>query len=203
MIDKVFPITGNKISYFIIDESSLKFSSQGKSSYSEFQEAWSKKLSIATKVEIKYDTIKSIKKEENDDDISIKYKSFVGISTDCVFSFKNPDDAEIFFDYFMKQMYYQKRNEILSPFRAVRDYVIGLIFTIGFTIFAYYEAIAIANGTVEEAHSGKTRIFNYIIGLVGDKGVIAVGVALASYLGYKIWTRYKNPPNQLQLLPPS
>ncbi len=203
MTDKVFSITGNKISSFIIDESSLKFSSQNHNSYAEFQDAWNKKLSLATKVEVKYETIKSIKKEENDDDILINYKTFASIPMDCEFSFTDKKDYVIFFDYFIKNQYYQKTNETLTPFRAIRNHLIGLIATIGITIFSYYEAIAIANGTAEEAHSSKTRLFNNIVEMLGDKGVILVGTGGALFLLYKIWTRYKNPPNQVRLVPPN
>ncbi len=203
MTDKVFSITGNKISSFIIDENSLKFSSQNHNSYTEFQDAWNKKLSLATKVEVKYETIKSIEKEENDDDILIKYKTFASIPMDCEFSFTDKKDYEIFFDYFIKNQFYQKTNETLTPFRAIRNHLIGLIAIIGITIFSYYEAIAIVNGTVEEALSGKARLFNYVVGLLGDKGVIAVGIVISGYLLFKIWTRYKNPPNQVRLVPPN
>ncbi|MDR6560029.1 MULTISPECIES: hypothetical protein [unclassified Arcicella] len=203
MMDKVFTIKGHKISALIIDENSLKFSSQNHDTYSTFQEAWNKALSFATKVEIKYDAIKSIKKEENEDDILIKYKTLGGIPIDCEFSFINKEDYDVFFSYFIKNQYYQKTNEALTPFRAIRNYLIGLVATIAYTIFSYYEAIAIENGTIEEANSNKAKVFNYVVGLLGDKGVIAVGLSMAIFFIYKIWTRYKNPPNQICLVPPN
>ncbi|MDI9880271.1 hypothetical protein [Flectobacillus longus] len=203
MIDKVFAISGNKISSFIIDENSLKFSSQNFNTFTEFQDAWNKKLSFATKVEVKYDSIKSIKKEENDDDVYITYKAIGGISVDFVFSFTDKNEDEILFNYFTREHFYQKVDEVLSPFKAIRNYLIGLIATIGVTVFSYYEVIGIANGTVEEAHSRKTRQYNNIIELLGDKGVILVGTGVSLFLLYKIWTRYKNPPNQIRLLPPN
>ena len=66
MTTKVFSISGNKISSLIIDANSLKFSSKTFNSLLEFQESWNKKLSIATKIEVKFDVIKSIKKEDNE-----------------------------------------------------------------------------------------------------------------------------------------
>ena len=71
------------------------------------------------------------------------------------------------------------------------------------TIFTYYQAIEIANGTVEEAHNGKARLFNNIVGLLGDKGVLGLGAIVSGYLIYKIWKRFSNPPNQTKLLPPN
>jgi hypothetical protein len=203
MVDKVFSISGNKISAFILDENSLKFSSSSSETVDTFREAFAKKLSLATKVEIKYDTIKSIKKEDNDKGVLIKYKTVVGIPSDCEFSFSDPTDYETFFTFFDKERYFTKSHETLTPIRAIRNYLIGLIATIGFTIFTYYQAIEIANGTVEEATSGKVRTFNYVVGLLGDKGVIAIGGTISAYLISKIWKRFSNPPNQIKLLPPN
>jgi hypothetical protein len=203
MIDKVFSITGEKISALIIDEDSLKFSSSWSDSVDAFREAFAKKISLATKVEIKYDSIKSIKKEANDKDILIKYKNSLGLPGDCEFSFNNPTDCELFFTFFEKEMYFRKSQETLTPFKGIRNYLIGLLATIVFTIVVYYHAIEIANGTARESHSGKTRIVNYLIGLIGDKGVIAVGAIISVYLIYKIWSRFSNPPSQTKLLPPN
>lgn len=203
MVDKVFSISGNKISAFILDENSLKFSSSYSETVDTFREAFAKKLSLATKIEIKYDTIKSIKKEDNDKDILIKYKTVVGITSDCEFSFSDPTDYERFFIFFEKERYFTRSHETLTPFRAIRNHLIGLIATIGFTIFTYYQAIEIANGTVEEATSGKVRTFNYVVGLLGDKWILAIGSTISVYLIYKIWKRFSNPPNQVRLLPPN
>ena len=203
MVDKVFPITGNKISSFITDESSLKFSSATFETVESFREAFTKKLSLATKVEIKYDAIKYIRKEDNSKEVLILYKKSLGIPLDCEFSFTNPADYEIFFTFFEKERYFTKSHETLRPFRAIRNYLIGLVATIGFTIFTYYQAIEIANGTVEEASSGNVRAFNYVVGLIGDKGVLAVGTLISGYLVYKIWNRFTNPPNQIKLSPPN
>ncbi|HQR94820.1 MAG TPA: hypothetical protein PLZ97_15820, partial [Sediminibacterium sp.] len=60
MIDKVFPISSKKLSAFILDEYSIKFSSQRKESFDSFKDEFEKKLTLASKEEVKYDQIKSI-----------------------------------------------------------------------------------------------------------------------------------------------
>lgn len=202
MTDKVFSITGNKISSFIIDDSSLKFSSQKFNTASEFLEAWNKKVSLATKVEVKFDSIKSIEKEDKDEDILIKYKTLAGIPLDCEFSFYDSNDYEIFFNFIEKKWYFKRTHETLTPLRAIRNFAIGLVATIGITVLSYNKAIDVENGRVEETSSGQIMAFNYLVGLLGDKGVIAVGSLVASFLLYKIWTRFTNPPNQTKFLPP-
>jgi hypothetical protein len=201
MQDKVFAITGNKISSFIADEDSLKFSNQKFNTVPEFRDAWNKKLSLATKLEVKYESIKSVRKEDNDQNIIIKYKTWAGITGDCEFSFLNSIDYEIFFNFLEKDRFFTRTHGTLTPFKATRNYLIGLLATIGFTIFIYYQALDIANGTVEEASSGKVRTFNYLIGLLGDKGVIAVGALITCFLLYKIWTRFSNPPGLTRFSP--
>ena len=203
MIDKVFSITGNKIVSFITDENALKFSSASPEGVEAFREAFAKKLSLATKVEIKYASIKSVRKEENDKDILISYKTGIGIPGECVFSFNDGADYATFFNFLEKERFFSKRDEALTPFKAIRNYLIGLLATIGLGVFSYKEAIAIANGTVEEAHSSKTRAFNYIVGLLGDKGIIAIVTLISCYLLYKIWGRFSNPPMQIKFYPPN
>ena len=203
MLNQVFAINGNKISSFVADTDSLKFSSSSFDSMDEFLTSFGKKLSLATKVEIKYDSIKAVQKEDNDKTVAIKYKGIGGITSSCEFSFNNEADYEAFFNYLEKERYFKRTNETLTPFKAIRGYILGLLLTIGLTIFAYYQAIGIANGTLEDSGNRKTRLFNALVGLLGDKGVLAVGAAIAAYLVYKIWSRYSNPPNQLKLMPPN
>jgi hypothetical protein len=203
MLNQVFLINGNKISSFVADTDSLKFSSSSFNSVEEFLTSFGKKLSLATKVEIKYDSIKSVQKEDNDKTVAIKYKALAGIASSCEFSFNNENDYEVFFNYLEKERYFKRTAETLTPFKAIRSYILGLLLTIGVTIFAYYQAIGIANGTLEDSGNRKTRAFNALVGLLGDKGVLAVGAAIAAYLVYKIWSRYSNPPNQLKLMPPN
>jgi len=201
MTDKVFSITGNKISSFIIGENSLQFSSKKFDTIDEFRESWAKKISLATKVEVKYDKITSIKKEENDSKVLIKYKTWAGIPAECEFSFIEQDDYEVFFSFFEKERYFSRINETLSPFRSIINYLVGLAITIGITVFAYYQAIEIANGTEGKTGRGKARLFNFIVGTLGDKGVIAVGTLISCFLLFKAWKRFSNPPNQVKFLP--
>lgn len=203
MDNRVFSIEGNKINSFIAGENSLMFSSQTFDSVEEFTKAWEKKLSLATKVEVKYEAIKSVKKEDSDKELSINYKTFAGIPSNCAFSFNDAIDYDAFYDFLEKERYFSKVYEKLTPFKAILNYLIGLVITVAITIFSYYEAIAIANGTAEEAHSGKSRMFNYVVELLGDKGVLAIGGAIFCYIIYKIWTRFSNPPHQLKFLPPN
>ena len=203
MLNQVFPVSGNKISSFVADVDSLKFSSSSFDSVDEFLAAYSKKLSLATKLEIKYDSIKAVQKEDNDKTVVIKYKGIGGITSSCEFSFSNESDYEVFFSYLEKERYFKRTNETLTPFKAIRSYILGLLLTIGLTIFAYYQAIDIANGTLEDSGNRKTRLFNALVGLLGDKGVLAVGAAITAWIGYKIWTRFKNPPNQTRFIAPN
>jgi len=203
MLNQVFPVSGNKISSFVADVDSLKFSSSSFDSVDEFLADYSQKLSLATKLEIKYDSIKAVQKEDNDKTVVIKYKGIGGITSSCEFSFSNESDYEVFFSYLEKERYFKRTNETLTPFKAIRSYILGLLLTIGLTIFAYYQAIGIANGTLEDSGNRKTRLFNALVGLLGDKGVLAVGAAITAWIGYKIWTRFKNPPNQTRFIAPN
>jgi hypothetical protein len=186
MLNQVFSVSGHKIASFVADADSLKFSSSRFESVDEFLTSFVKKLSLATKVEIQYDSIKSVQKEDNEKTVAIKYKTLGGFSTSCEFSFSNESDYEVFFNYLEKERYFKRTNETLTPFKAIKSYILGMLLTIVLTIFAWYQAIGTANGTLEDSGNRKTRLFNALVGLLGDKGVLAIGGAIAAYLLYKI-----------------
>jgi len=50
--DRVFSIRGNKIASMAIDEESIRFSSKSFNNIEDFNEVWSKRLSLATKVKL-------------------------------------------------------------------------------------------------------------------------------------------------------
>ncbi|WP_382311814.1 hypothetical protein [Hymenobacter bucti] len=199
----MFAITGNKIASMMAGETSFMFSSQHFHSAEEFQAAWDKKLSLATRVEVKYDAIKSVHKDDDDADILIKYKTILGIPTNCQFSFDDAEAYPIFFAFLQKDRYFAKQEEKLTPLKSIVNYLIGNVVTLAFTVFCYSEALKIAKGTVAETTNGKQELFNNIVGALGDKGVLAAGALLLAYLGYKAWSRFSNPPNRILFLPPN
>lgn len=201
MNKKLFAVTGNKIASLLVGEESLRFSSQGFNTEEGFLESWHKKLSLATKTEVKYATIKSVSKEDNDDEVKVKYKTTVGIPGLCQFSFANGGDCEQFLAFFEQDRAFTKHYAVMTPFKAILNYIIGLVATVAFTVLSYFEALKVANGTAETGGSGKTQAYYALLEFLGDKGVLAVGGALACYLLYKIWTRATKPPHQLRLLP--
>jgi len=203
MLNQVFPIHGNKIFSFVADTDSLKFSGSRFNTVEEFLTAFGKKLSLTNKIEIKYDSIKSVRKEDNAKTVKISYKTFAGITGSCEFSFNKEEDCELFFNYLEKERYFQRTIETLTPFKAIRSHILGLVLTIAVTAFAYYQATGIANGTVEISGYGKARAFDALLGFLGNKGVLAVGGAITAYILYKIWLRYSNPPNQTRLIAPN
>lgn len=199
--NKIFPVNGEKIATLCLDTDTLKLSSQEYLSYETFKEGWDKKITLATKTEIKLENIKSISKEQQDETVKIKHKTFAGLAIDAEFSFTNPSDCEEFMRIIEENLNFDKKVAELSPFKAIQGYIIGFLFTIGMTIFSYFQALEIANGTATEASGRKGRAFQNIIGMLGDKGVLLIGTAITAYIGYEIWKRYKNPPIQIQLVP--
>jgi len=201
MIDKVFPITSKKLSAFIVDDQRILFSSQRKDSFNAFKEEFAKKITLATKHEVKYEDIISITKEEAEFDLHLTYKGALGITNELEFTFSKSDDYEVFLTYLEQKRFFTRTYETLSPFNAIRSQLIWLFLSILGTIFFYDRAIDIAKEGVDESERGKVRVLNYLIEFLGDKGVIAVGAIVIIYLGYNIWKRYTNPPRQMRLMP--
>lgn len=201
MIDKVFPITSKKLSAFIVDDQSILFSSQRKDSFEAFKEEFAKKITLATKHEVKYDEIISITKEESEFDLHLTYKATLGITNVLDFTFSNPNDYEIFLTYLEQKIFFTRTYETLSPFNAIKTQLIWLFLSILGTIYSYDRAIEIAKEGVDESAKGKFKLYSYLVEFLGDKGVIAVGAIVIIYLGYNIWKRYSNPPRQMKLMP--
>lgn len=204
MLKKVYSILGSKVSSFIADEDALKFSSaKSITNYDSFKESFAKKLSLDMKIEIKYASIKSIKKEDNDKEILIIYKAIFGIPGKCEFSFIDLADYETFFNYLEKEQYFTRIYETLTPIKAIINYLFGLLITIYLTILGFFQASNIGDVAKEPTYSVQMKQFNDIVGFLGVKGVLAVGIIIMGYLFFKILKRYKNPPNQVKFIPPS
>jgi hypothetical protein len=198
---QLFKVSGNKMESLLVADKALLFSSKSYQHPDEFRQAWSKSLTLATKVEVKFDVIKSVTKEDADDDIKIKYKGSLGMPGEAVFSFAEKNDTDRFYEFLVNELSFQKTEERLSPVKAVLPNLFALAITIAITLFAHYQSIAIANGTVDESGSRRSRSFNSLIELLGTKGVWLVGMSITLFIGYKIWKRFSHPPVQIKLLP--
>ena len=195
----VYSITGEKINSLLLNEESLRFSSGRAASAEEFEAAWQRKLTIATKLQIKHDSIRSITKEEGDSTIRISYKTRIGISGGCEFSFTDEANAQPFLNYMEKEQYLTLTHEQLTPFKAAFSYLLGLAFAIAMTWFSWYLVTGKDPEFSEDSGSGKTRLFMHLINFLGEKGVLAVGIGICTYILFKIWKRTTNPPHRTRL----
>lgn len=202
MIEKVFLVEGHQVKSLLLGDKSLMFSSKSCDSAQQFNEYWNKKISLGNKIEIDYDSIISVAKEDLDDTIKVKLKSKLKFLSGSEFSFIHNTDNEIFFTFLEKELHFIRTYEKLSPIKAIASYIFGLIFTVGITIFAHYQSIEISNGTIEETYDAKVRLFYLLIEKVGDIGVWIIGSLITCFFLYKIWTRYTNPPYQIKLFSP-
>ena len=150
MTDKIFLIEGVNISSFIIDETSLKFSSEKFDTYAQFQENWAGESTLVNKTEIKFDTIFSVNRKTDTDEFSIKHlvwgskkHKIWGNHLETTFSFLTPQDADIFLDYFTNTLNYQKSDEALAATASMKDDFIGAALVIGM-IVAFFGKITIA-----------------------------------------------------------
>lgn len=201
MTDVVFKVKGKNVESLVLTGKALLFSSKSYQTVDEFNQAWAKTLTLATKTEIKFDDIKTVTQEESDETILIKYKGKLGLPNECTFSFADKKDVAAFYDFLENEQYFKRVDERLSPIIAAKPYLTALIITLGVTYLAHYQAIRIANGTVDVSGSRKTRLFNQIIDLIGDKGVWTIGILVTCFIVYKIWVRFTNPPSQTRFLP--
>jgi hypothetical protein len=200
---KMYSIAGEKMSTLVVDSLSMKFSSESYVSIEKFDEAWSKKLKLAKTFEIENGKIIRISKEEKEAELKISHEGFMSIVSSCEFSFNQLHDELEFYKNLEIEKYYTKSEQQLSSFKAVKNYCIGLILTIGVSYFCFTQALDLENGILEEHSCNyKARMFYSAIEFLGVKGVILVGLAICSSIAYKIYTRFIHPPIVTVYSPP-
>lgn len=200
--ETIFKVNGNEISTLLITNESFKFSSCSFDSIDAFYEGWEKKLTLNTTHEVNFNALKSVQKEDNRDDVNMKFKSHLGLTGELEFSFYTESDVEYFFTILEKDIKLNKTIQKLSPFKAIQGYLIELAISIWLITFSYNIALDIQNGVDDlSPDERKTRAFRNIVGMLGDKGVLLIGAAICSYIAYKIWIRYSNPPIQTRFEP--
>jgi hypothetical protein len=202
MIKRIFPVTGEKIASLLLDNRSFKFSSRKFNTVEEFEEAFHKTLSLAKTTEIKHSSVKSVRKPELSNNITIRHNTLM--AGNVVFAFDNQSDQAFFFNYLEQGLSFRKRRETMSIFIASRKSILALLITIGATALGYYLAERAASG--EELHfrgrrRGMLKLFNFVAEMLGQTGVIVAGTLIASFFIYKITRRFKNPQQQLVFVP--
>lgn len=200
MIGRFFSVNGYNISSLIIDRLSLKFSRRVFESTTEFNNWWNKTLPQTGKREIEFDSIRSIVKEIDSDEVNINYKHFDLFPNICTFSFEKTEDAEYFFEYLTEEKHFQKSIAPFTNFYALSGYVGWLIATAIFTTVLYNLRLIVERGYVE-AEDINTEKFLEVLNAIGGEVILGVGGLVGAFLLYKIWSRLNNPPDAIILKP--
>ena len=196
MIEKLYQANGNKISSLLVSGNSFKFSSASFQNIESFKTSYDKKLSLSTKLEIPFDKVKYITKEEKSDTIVIHYKSKTTIPMACEFTLNNTGEFEQFTQQLENDLGLKQIKEVKSPFKAgFPNLFIGL-FIAAFTWLGYYRLEEINNGTALAATSGKSRLFDQIVTLLGTNALLVIGGGLTVFFIVKAAMRFSNPPNE-------
>jgi hypothetical protein len=205
LLNQVIPVSGEKIESLLIGDNALQLLSSEQNSVEEFNAAWTKTLTLATKTDIAFDGIKSITKEDGEDHIVVNYKGGMGLPKECKITFTNPTDLGEFFTFFQESKGFTRTDEALSPFKSTLPYLFGLAVTLGVTAFGYYLADGAEHGEPEPEGNTrgarKGRFYRMIAETLGTKGVLLLGLAISAYVVYMIVQHYKKPPVQTKLVP--
>lgn len=202
---KVIDVNGEKIESMVLDKDQIRLISKKFNSIEDFNESWNKKISLANKVKIDYQDIKSITKEDAADGITIRYSGGLG-SKSCKIEFPYDEDRDAFYEFLTSEKHFARTEEKLSAFDASKSMLISLAVTIALFVFAYFQALEITSpGFIEDdgdsRSSRKARSLHAILEFLGPNGVLLIGLALIGFMGYKLWNRYKNPPLQIKFTP--
>lgn len=199
-------VSGEKIECLVVGENSIQLADKAFSSIEEFNETWNKTMTLVSKSEIKYESIKSISKEENEDEVVVKASGAMGIPSETKFAFVNNSNKDAFFNFFQGQKSFIRTDDTLSPMKSAMPYIWGLLASIAISSYAFFEAMSMNAGTfvATEGNSRgarKSRFFDSIIEMLGTNGVLLLGLGASAFIGYLAWKRFKNPPMQTKLVP--
>ena len=206
--NQVFKISGEKAGSLVVAENALQIMSRAYNDINSFNAAWNKKITLVAKAEIKFDTIKYITLEDGQGDIVVTYKDTDDSDGERKFRFDNSCGLEDFYTFFQQEKGYIRSEENVPPMKAIAPSLLGLILTIVITGYGYSKAASMEAGTyaANEGKSGgskRGRFFDSIFGMLGTKGVLFFGTAIATYFGCTMWNKYKNPPVQIKLSNPN
>jgi hypothetical protein len=196
--NQVLKVTGEKIECLLMSENAIQLLSSECATADEFNAAWTKKLSLATKSEIAYKSIKSITKEEGEDHIVVKS----GMVGEQHLTFQNADDLQSFYAFFQNEKGFVKTEETMPALKSAMPYVWGLVGTLAATGLGYYLSVADdapQEGSTRSARRG--RMVQWVVDTLGTTGILLLGFGISAYVAYMIWSRYKNPPMQTRLVP--
>lgn len=204
--NQVIKVSGEKVECIVLADNTIQLMSKAFETVAEFNEAWNKTLTLATKSEIKYDAIKSISKEEGEDEVVIKYKGLAGMTSEEKLTFTSSTDKDAFYSFFQTEKGFVRTDEVMSPVKSALPYLGGLGIALLATGYGYYQSIEMASGQFieQEGYSRsvrKSNFINSIIETLGTNGVLLVGLGISTYITYMVWNRYKNPPVQTKLIP--
>jgi len=199
MTDKIFLIESDNFKSLLIGDKAMMFHGDTIETSDEFMNAWNKKITLSKRDDIKLSTIASITKNDDSRNIHVSYRNSVHIPDSYDFSFINDEDYEIFFTILEKKYFFNRSNERLSSLKSTQKNLLSLILAIALTIFCYYQATSIEKNGIDENESSKSKLFDKILKLLGDKGILLIGVLVIVYFLFKIWKRLNNPPMQLKL----
>jgi len=198
--NQVFPVSGNKIQSLLTDDQSLRFSGGQFDFPEDFEKGWQKKWTTNAKLKVSHRSIRSISKEDGELKIRIVYRTYIGIPSECEFCFYDPVTAAAFLAYMEKEQYFTYTHEKMSRFMSVWRYLLGLAFTIAMTWFCWYLVVDGKDEGTGGSGDYKERIFFYLLGILGTKGILAIGIAIVGYIGFKIWKRAGDPPFRTKLI---
>jgi hypothetical protein len=204
--NQVIKVSGEKVECIVLADNAIQLMSKAFGTIAEFNEAWNKTLTLATKSEIKYDAIKSISKEEGEDEVIIKYKGLAGMTSEEKLTFPNSNDKDAFYNFFQTEKGFVRTDETMSPVKSALPYLGGLGIALLATAYGYYQSIEMASEQFVEQDgysraARKGRFLNSIIETLGTNGVLLLGLGVSAYIAYMVWNRYKNPPVQTKLIP--
>lgn len=150
---------------------------------------------------VPFKSISKIKLNEKSDKIKFNYANTKGKSEDIDLSFDHKEDAMKIGEFIANKTSLKKSIQTESTTKAFLFNVLYILSSIGLTAFlAMSEDLDVDQDSysrsARRARSGKALI-NMIHNLIGQTGIILIGIIVTAYFIFKTWNRFKNPANDI------
>jgi hypothetical protein len=196
-MNKVYPLTTEKSwKSAMIDADKLLLLNTDKADEEKFMAAWNAtgvKSWLSSKKEISIAEITSLAhKEVKAADLTITH----GNKKDRI-SFAATDDLEEMVGIIAKANRLTSQVKSMSIVKAAGGWMIGLVVTgvLGWLMYGY------ATGDMTYSTTGRRRgtgkLLYELAQKMGPELVLAVSVAVGAFFAYKIYSNFKNPPNEV------
>ena len=198
MENHIYSVDAHLWKSLVITEDELWVSSSRMKDLEKFEDATLKTGLLKTAYAHPLSNIYKVSFNEASDNVTIRYKNEKGKDKKMEVDFKDREVSNDFGEFLGDKLGLVRDEKQESQTKQLLYNLLYLLITVGATYF-----LATIENTDELTSGGSSRsrsrgaMIKFVVDTLGQKGVIAVGGAIALFLIYKLYKRYTKPAKEV------